>query len=153
MFGMVGSMSAWVWARDLLKYQGLRQEQGEAGRSTLRPIESISRNVPTRLELWYSGEDKENKKKVVWRLLGDWEIINKKIFFHAEWCRIYIWWIWHENVEFFTPWQIFCCMISSYLLFANKSHAARPQILSHIYSIIPQGFCEAAQTPIYIDEK
>ena len=31
MFGMVGSMSAWVWARDLLKYQGIRQEQGWAG--------------------------------------------------------------------------------------------------------------------------
>ena len=56
MFGMVGSMSAWVWARDLLKYQGIRQEQGEEGHSTLRPIESISRNVPTRLELWYTGE-------------------------------------------------------------------------------------------------
>ena len=55
MFGMVGSMSAWVWAKDLLKYQGIRQEQGEQGRSTLRPIESISRNVPNRLELWYSG--------------------------------------------------------------------------------------------------
>ena len=56
MFGMVGSMSAWVWARDLLKYQGIRQDQGEEGRSTLRPIESISCNVPTRLELWYTGE-------------------------------------------------------------------------------------------------
>ena len=55
MFGMVGLMSAWVWARDLLKYQGIRQEQGEEDRSTLKPIESISRNVPTRLELWYSG--------------------------------------------------------------------------------------------------
>ena len=52
MLGMVGSMLAWVWARDLLEYQGIRQEQGEEGRSTLRPIESISRNVPTRLELW-----------------------------------------------------------------------------------------------------
>ena len=51
MFGMVGSMSALVWARDLLKYQGIRREEGEEGRSTLRPIESISRNIPTRLEL------------------------------------------------------------------------------------------------------
>ena len=55
MFGMVGSMSALVWARDLLKYQGIRREEGEEGRSTLRPIESISRNIPTRLELRYTG--------------------------------------------------------------------------------------------------
>ena len=51
MFGMVGLTSALVWARDLLTYQGIRREQGEQGRSTLRPIESISFNVPTRLEL------------------------------------------------------------------------------------------------------
>ena len=68
MFGMVGSMLAWVWARDLLKYQGIRQEQGEQGRSTLRPIESISRNVPTRLELWYTGEEDTHKK--IWNELN-----------------------------------------------------------------------------------
>ena len=43
-FGMVGLMSALVLARDLLKYHGIPQEQGEQGRSTLRPIESINRD-------------------------------------------------------------------------------------------------------------
>ena len=54
--GMVGLTSAWVWPRDLLKYHGIRRRQGWQGHSTLRAIESICRNVPTTLELWFTGD-------------------------------------------------------------------------------------------------
>ena len=55
MLGMVGFTSALVWLRDLLTYHGIRRRQGWQGRSTLRPIESICRNVPTRLKLRFTG--------------------------------------------------------------------------------------------------